>query len=226
MVPATGFAERLASVLWCEHVNVSMRIGLFFGSSTGATAQAAKSIQARLREQTAWEVEILDVAEFYLDEMLDFDHLILGIPTWNHGQLQADWEEVIEEFDALDLSGKCVALFGLGDQRGYPQTFGDAVFFLADRVRTQGATLVGRWPADGYAFADSWALENGEFLGLLLDMDNQPELTDARIARWTSQLVRELAVRDLGNENRGMRPESDMGTGVDTGGKDDQSTQD
>lgn len=167
-------------------------IGLFYGSSTGATARKAQQIQACAQSLFGRQVEILDVAEYYLDEMLEFQQLILGIPTWNHGQLQADWEVVFDELDELDLSGRQVALFGLGDQVGYPETFGDALFFLADKVQTRGAQLVGRWPTDGYTFRQSWAVENGEFLGLMLDEDNQPLESQARIERWLAALSREF----------------------------------
>lgn len=167
------------------------RIGIFFGSSTGATAAAADLIRQGFTHDYAVDVELLDVADFYLDEMMEYDYLIVGIPTWNIGQLQRDWEAVIEEFDQIDLTGKQAALFGLGDQIGYPDTFVDAMVFVADRLQSQGATLVGRWPATGYTFTGSWALrEDGQFAGLVLDDDNQPELTPGRVQAWVDQLAR------------------------------------
>ena len=146
------------------------RIGLFFGSTDGHTAAAA----ARLKE------------------MLEFPCLILGAPTWNHGQLQRDWERVIDEFAGLDLSGKRAAVFGLGDQVGYPNTFADALFFVADQLREAGAQLVGGWPVAGYDFRASWAVEDGQFLGLVLDEDNQPALTEERLDAWSRQIMREF----------------------------------
>ena len=120
------------------------RIGIFYGTTDGHTAAAAAELKTQLDAFAlpAGEegVELFDIADYYLDEMLDFDCLVLGIPTWNHGQLQRDWEDVLEEFDTLDLSGKRAAVFGLGDQHGYPDTFADAIFFLADKLRQQGAS--------------------------------------------------------------------------------------
>lgn len=212
------FARRNLSRL-SEFLQLAMQIALFYGSSTGATARIAAEMKAIIAELAVRkadtsdpsppakhlleathsteavesagpvEVELLDVSEFYLEEMLDFEYLILGIPTWNHGQLQSDWEVVFEEFDGLALAGKKFAIFGLGDQLGYPDTFGDAVFFLAEKVRAQGGALYGRWPTDGYSFRRSWATEDGEFLGLLLDEDNQPELSQIRMTRWLSQVL-------------------------------------
>lgn len=167
-------------------------IGLFYGSTNGTTEQIARQIVTLVEQSERAQVELLDVADFYLAEMLAFDWLILGVPTWNIGQLQKDWEAVFAEFDTLDLHGKQIALFGLGDQRGYPQTFGDALFFVADRARSCGAQIVGRWPTLGYTFEQSWAAEGEFFIGLLLDEDNQPELTAERLEAWVEQVLEEF----------------------------------
>jgi len=163
-------------------------IGLFYGSTNGATAAVAERIAAAFAERGV-TVELFDIAEYVLETMLDFDHLLLGVSTWNVGQLQADWEEVYPELDELDLTGKQVALFGLGDQVGYPDTFLDALFFVADKVRERGATLVGRWPVTGYTFSQSWAVEDGQFLGLAVDEDNQADLTSQRVEVWVDHLL-------------------------------------
>jgi flavodoxin I len=167
-------------------------IGLFYGSTNGNTAAVAQLMQREFADQAGISVELFDVADYYLEEMLDFQTLIVGIPTWDIGQLQRDWEAVIEEFDTVDLAGKQAALFGLGDQVGYPDTFGDALFFLADRLESQGATLVGAWPTEGYEFTGSWALRDGQFLGLMIDEDNQRDLTEARVGAWVRQLIDEF----------------------------------
>lgn len=168
------------------------KIGLFYGSTDGHTTEMATRILDEFQSRELAVVETYDVAEFYLDEMLAYDYLILGIPTWDTGQLQRDWEEVFDEFDALDLSGKMVAVFGLGDQHDYANTFVDAIFFVADKVRERGATLVGTWPTLGYDYERSWAIENDHFLGLVLDEVNQPEQSDLRIRVWVQQLAVEF----------------------------------
>lgn len=169
-------------------------IGLFYGSTNGNTAAVAQLIQREFADQAKVKVELFDVADYYLEEMLDFDYLILGIPTWNVGQLQRDWDAIVEEFDEVDLQGKTAALFGLGDQVGYPETFGDGVFFLADRLESRGTKLVGAWPTDGYAFTGSWALRDGRFIGLMIDEDNQRDLTQERVTAWVRQLVNEFGL--------------------------------
>lgn len=174
-------------------------VGLFFGSTTGNTRAAAERIRAAFMQQFGVEVELLDVAEYYVDEMQAFDHLILGMPTWDVGQLQRDWESAIDELAELDLRGKSVAIFGLGDQAGYPATFGDALIFLVEQVEACGARLVGAWPTTGYAFTSSWAVRDGRFVGLMLDVENQAELTEARVAAWVNQIGLEFGFSRKGS---------------------------
>jgi flavodoxin I len=175
-------------------------LGVFYGSTDGNTERAATMLAQALRAVTGdeLEIELLDIAEYFVEDMVDFDFLILGVPTWNHGQLQEDWEAVLEEFDGLDLSHVRAVIFGLGDQAGYPATFADAMFFLADRLRACGATLVGAWPCEGYTFSDSWAVEDGRFLGLVLDEVNQAELTAPRIQHWVQMVAVEFGLPPRG----------------------------
>jgi flavodoxin I len=175
-------------------------IGLFYGSTNGNTTGVAQLIQSEFLAQARIQVELFDVADYFLEEMDDFELLILGIPTWNVGQLQRDWEAIIDEFDELSFDGKRAALFGLGDQVGYPDTFGDAVFFLADKLEGRGAKVVGAWPIEGYAFTNSWALREGRFLGLMIDEDNQRDLTPERVSQWVAQLIGEFGLSDTSVE--------------------------
>ena len=87
-----------------------------------------------------------------------------------------------------------VALFGLGDQFSFSDTFQDALKMLADKVRQLGADLVGQWPNEGYEFDDSAALTGGKFLGLSLDEDNQSDLTAERVKTWVAQLKDEFGL--------------------------------
>jgi flavodoxin long chain len=177
-------------------------VAIYFGSTNGDTARVVQRLVS-LCEYTAlaprWEIETIDVAAFFLDDMPTYDLVLIGAPTWDNGQLQRDWEGVFTEFDDLDLTDLPVALFGLGDQYGYPDTFVDALAFFADKLEARGACLLGRWdPASdpaGYHFTSSWALQDGRFVGLVLDEINQPEQSDARLRRWLAQVQAEFAAR-------------------------------
>ncbi|MER2603865.1 MAG: flavodoxin, partial [Candidatus Competibacter phosphatis] len=55
-----------------------------------------------------------------------------------------------------------------------------------------GANLIGGWSAESYEFEKSKALRDGEFVGLVLDQDNQADLTDERLEEWLEQVKPEL----------------------------------
>jgi flavodoxin fldA len=90
----------------------------------------------------------------------------------------------------LDLKGKKVAIFGLGDQKNYPDNFVDGMGILADAFQKAGAELVGFTSTDGYTFNQSRAVRGEKFCGLVIDQENQAQLTSKRIADWC-KLIKE-----------------------------------
>ncbi|WP_036488413.1 flavodoxin FldA [Myxosarcina sp. GI1] len=168
------------------------KIGLFFGTQTSNTLTAAEMIQQELGGESV--VELIDVAQAEPSDFAEFDKIIIGCPTWNVGELQSDWEDMYDELDDIDFSGKKVAYFGEGDQTGYPDTFQDAMGMLEDKISSQGDETVGYWSTEGYDFEDSKALRDDKFVGLALDEDNQSDLTEERIKSWTAQLKQEFGL--------------------------------
>lgn len=151
-----------------------MKIGLFYGTQTGNTQDAAETIQQELGGDSV--VTLLDVAEVDPDDFDGYECIIIGCPTWNIGELQSDWEGLFEELDSVDFGGKKVAYFGAGDQGGYPDNFQDAIGILEEKIVGLGGTTVGYWPTDGYDFNQSKAVRDGKFVGLALDEENQSEV--------------------------------------------------
>ena len=132
---------------------------------------------------------IRDVADSRPKDVLSYDKLIFGVPTWGIGELQDDWAVFLPGLEDLDLSGKSAALFGLGDQESYPDTFADALGTLYDALTKTGCEITGSWCTMGYEFIESAAVRNGEFAGLVLDEENQSQLTDLRIKDWLSKIA-------------------------------------
>ncbi len=159
------------------------KIGIFYGSSTGNTENAAKYIRTAIGEDKA---ELFNVADISPANMKDFDFLILGISTWGYGELQDDWDAM--NLDGIDFSGKKVALFGLGDQESFADTYVDAMGILYRKAVDGGAEIVGDAAPEDYHHNSSLAEVDGRFVGLALDDDNQPELTQDRIADWVKSL--------------------------------------
>ncbi|AFU98011.1 flavodoxin [Simiduia agarivorans] len=169
------------------------KIGLIFGSDEGNTEAIAYRIQARLGADL---VDVLDVADITVLDFDNYDTLILGLSTWDFGQIQSDWEDFWGDVGQVDFTGKTVALFGLGDQFGYGDYFLDAMGMLHDVIVPNGARIVGYWSTDGYDFDASKAQVAGEnlFVGLGIDQDQQEDLTAGRLNRWCRQIHAELGL--------------------------------
>lgn len=168
-----------------------MKIGLFYGSTTCYTEIAAEKIQAELGED---RVDLNNIKDVSIADINQYDILILGISTWDYGELQEDWESHWEELATINLTNKIVALYGMGDQIGYTDWFQDALGMLHEVVEAQGGHTIGYWPNQGYEFAASKALtaDKSQFVGLALDEDNQYDKSDERISQWCQQVNQEL----------------------------------
>ena len=160
-------------------------IGIFFGTDTGKTRKIAKMIHKQLGELADAPVNINRTT---LDDFMAYPVLLLGTPTLGDGQLPG--LEAGCGLDDASLSGKTVALFGLGDQKGYPDNFVSGMRPLYDALRARGAQIIGSWPNEGYEFSASAALEGERFIGLVLDQDNQFDQTEARLASWLEEIKR------------------------------------
>ncbi|RUO77147.1 flavodoxin FldB [Idiomarina seosinensis] len=171
---------------------MSLKIGLFYGSTTCYTEIAAEKIQQAIGEDI---VSIYDIKDTPLAEAEKFDILIFGISTWDFGELQEDWESQWDDIVPLELDGKVVALYGMGDQEGYTDWFQDALGMLHDAIADKNCKRIGFWPNQGYEFAASKALteDQQQFVGLSLDEDSQYDLSDERIEQWTTQILEEIA---------------------------------
>lgn len=169
-----------------------MNIGLFYGSSTCYTEMAAEKIRDFIGDDL---VTLHNLKEDSPRLMEQYDMLILGIPTWDFGELQEDWEAIWPELPELNLRGKIVALYGMGDQAEYSEWFLDALGMLHDVLALSGVKFVGFWPNEGYEFTSKKPLtaDGKQFVGLALDDVNQFEDTDERIAQWCEQILTEMA---------------------------------
>lgn len=156
---------------------------IFYASSTGNTEEVANQIGSKLDG-----FELIDIADSGVDKMNECDSIIIGVSTWGEGDLQDDWEDCLEDVQSVDFSSKKVALFGLGDQDGYPDEFVDALGIMHEEVSSKGANIVGHTSTDGYEFDESKANVDGKFIGLVIDEDNQSELTDERIENWCEEI--------------------------------------
>ena len=175
-----------------------MNIAIFYGSTTCYTEMTAEKLKVLLESDPALpansSVSLHNIKQQPLQRMQDYDVLILGISTWDFGELQEDWEAHWDDITGVDLNGKIVAIYGMGDQIGYTEWFVDAMGMLSDAIAGQNCQRIGFWSTTGYEFEKSKAVTpDGEwFVGLALDEENQYDQTDNRLLGWTAQILAEM----------------------------------
>ena len=163
---------------------------LLYSFNTKKTAKVGERIKEAFGDES---VEVVNAEEITPDKFLSFDNLILGVATWFDGELPNYWDEFVPALEEMDLKGKKIALFGLGDQKGYPENFLDGVGIMAEILEEQGATLVGFTSTEGYSFESSRAQRGDQFTGLAIDYENQGSMNKERVSNWVSQLSGEFS---------------------------------
>merc|ERR1719379_415651 len=152
-------------------------------SAALTVAPIRSSVVARTVDPSeATGLEAVDIGDLDGATVAGYDGLIVGAPTWHTGadteRSGTAWDDFIYgDLAEIDLSGKKVAIFGLGDSSGYSENFCDAMDELKSCFEGSGASVIGAVSADG-----------GKFVGLPCDEDNQPELSEERVAAWITQI--------------------------------------
>jgi flavodoxin I len=171
------------------------KIGIFFGTETGTTRLIAKKLQKLLGDDIADKP--VNVNRIAPEEMLKYDVLILGTPSYGEGEipgksagcLEPNWEEFLTQMPTADFSGKRIAFFGLGAQERYSERFCSSLRALHDLFKGWGAEVVGTTRTEGYTFQHSAAVVDGRFVGLVIDQRTQGMFTDERIAAWLKEVT-------------------------------------
>ena len=172
-----------------------MKIGLFFGSNTGNTEINSGMMKKEFDKINPDLVDVHNIGLVDIKKMEEYQLLIVGCPTWNVGELQDDWAIKFDSINELNLQGKKIAMFGVGDQFGYGDNFCDAIGILGYRFEARGAELVGFTDGRDFQYTNSVGVVNGVFLGLTLDDDNQNDQTEERIDYWIDELLYEFGIK-------------------------------
>lgn len=162
------------------------KVCVVYGSSMGNTEDAANKIAAALGID-----DVLNIAQTDAGTINSYDKIIFGSSTWGSGDLQDEWDSF--DLDSIEVSGKTIAIFGMGDSSSYSDTYCNAIGTLYEKFSAKGAKIVGAVSTDGYSFDASTAVKDGKFVGLALDADNESDKTDERINAWVAQIKPEFA---------------------------------
>ena len=170
-----------------------MTVGIYYATTTGKTEDVADRLHNFISSAEAPK-DVSDVDD--LSEFEGLDGIICGIPTWNTGADEersgTAWDSILEDIGELSLSGKKVAIFGLGDSSTYTENYCDAMEELHSYFTKAGAEMVGYVDKSTYTFDESKSVIGESFCGLPLDEDSESDLTDSRLEQWASQLKSEI----------------------------------
>lgn len=166
------------------------KIGLFFGPLKGSVNRVAEKIKNALGEQN---IDMISVNDASAENLESYDKIIFGISTvgketWDSDFSNTDWSKFFPTIGKVDYSGKTIAIFGLGDSVTYSNHFVNAMGVLAKELLKNGATIIGKVDPASYEFNESEAIFDGMFIGLPVDEDFQPELTDERVSNWVDSI--------------------------------------
>ena len=166
------------------------KIGLFFGPLKGSVHRVAEKVKAAFGEE---QIELISVNDASATDLEKYDKIIFGISTvgketWDSNYSNTDWSKFFPNISKVNYSGKTVAIFGLGDHITYSGYFVNAMGVLAKELIKNGANIVGQVDPSGYEFDESEAVIDGKFIGLPIDEDFEPELTDERVANWVKSI--------------------------------------
>ena len=163
------------------------KIAILYGTSGGSVETVAKQLQ----DLFEGEADIFNVLDVSLTEIVDYPYIVVGTSTTGIGDLQDDWEGFLPSFAKIDFTGKKVAIFALGDSASYSTSFAESMKVVYDEIHDK-VEIVGQVPDEGYTYDDSIAVEDGMWLGLPLDEDNEYDLTEERLKNWVEILRKEF----------------------------------
>ena len=166
------------------------KTAIIYSFNTKKTGKVAERIIEAFNDD---QLSSINAEELTEELFTSYNQIIMGVATWFDGELPNHWDEFVPALEDLDLNGKKIALFGLGDQKGYPENFLDGMGIMAQILEGLGATLVGFTDTQGYEFESSKALRGDMFAGLAIDYENQGSLNKESVANWVEQIKSEFS---------------------------------
>jgi flavodoxin I len=172
------------------------KIAIFYGPIGGSVNRVADKIKEAIGED---KVEMVAVKNASAADIAKYDKIIFGASTigkdtWDSEFSNNDWAKFLPEVRKSNLADKTIAVFGLGDHITYAHGFVDHLGVVGKELMKSGAKLVGKVSTEGYEFDESEAVVDGEFIGLPIDEDFEPELTDERVAGWVKAISADFGI--------------------------------
>lgn len=173
-----------------------MKIGIFYATTTGNTTDVAQTIKEKLGNEADDPKEITEISPA---DLTQYDTIVVGAPTWNTGaddqRSGTEIDDFIYDLDDVNLAGRSVAVFGLGDAVGYGEYFCDAIGEIHDQFACTGARMIGYVDPGYVEFDESKSVRDGKFVGLAVDVVNEDgDDVEKWVGNWCAQVLKESKV--------------------------------
>lgn len=163
-------------------------IGIFYATLTKTTVGVVDELEFFLKHDDFKTFNIKNSVK----EIENYENLIFVTPTYQVGEAHAAWMNNLKKLEEIDFTGKVVGLVGLGNQFAFGESFCGGIRHLYDVIVKKGAKVVGFTSTNGYHYEETSIIEDGKFIGLALDEENQANLTPKRIENWIAEVKKEF----------------------------------
>ncbi len=119
------------------------QILILYGTETGNAEMLAEDLGTHLE---IWhDVEVTNLTDMHPRDITGRDLVIIVASSYGEGDPPSSAKPFMAKIDRdlPDLSGTRIAVFGLGDKAGYPETFGGGSAKIAHALQERGAILIG-----------------------------------------------------------------------------------
>src|SRR5690625_1131148 len=114
---------------------------MLYASTTGNTELMAEAIVEYLENKQHQVVtKTFDFDPIDVEELLDYDAVLVGTHTWDDGDLPYEVEDFYEELDEVDITGQIAGVFGSADS--LYDNYGGAIDVMVVRLEKKGAMMV------------------------------------------------------------------------------------
>ncbi len=137
-----------------------MKALIVYGSTTGNTEFVAKACE-KLLADAGHEVSVEDAGKVSADGLCaPYDLVLFGCSTWGDEEieLQDDFIDLFDNFDAIGASGKKTGVFGTGDS-SYTYFCG-AVDAIEEKLNALGASVLDTLKIDGDPQSEKGSIED------------------------------------------------------------------
>ncbi len=81
------------------------KTALIYSFNTVKSAKIAAKIKDAFQDES---LEMLNTEELNAGKFMEYDNLIMGVPTWFDGELPNYWDEFLPELEEQDMKGKAL----------------------------------------------------------------------------------------------------------------------